>query len=241
MRFSFEDQQDIASLRIDLHQKSHPKAIELADAFNKDLDEFQRRFTSAFVDPDIDVMFIELEKLKELAHERNGETLQLLRDRVLICQQRAEVHSRIQTYLNASAKSAREELQKVFESLKAEMGHNFSDNLKLEQAVKNTDAWKAAHDIERFHHGNVSSINVGQNVPVETARRLEKQSFVVLHNWLMSFLERRTREVDPNLSQVEEHNERMLESIERSKSQPGHGKTSVRLDGDKPSQTDDAT
>lgn len=241
MRFSFEDQQDIASLRIDLHRNSHPKAIQLADAFNKDLDEFQRRFTSAVVDPDIDVMFIELEKLKELAHERDGETLQLLRDRVLICQQRAEVHSRIQTHLNASAKSAGEELQKVFETLKAEMGHNFSDNHKLEQAVRGTDAWKAAHDIERFHHGNVSSINVGQNVPVETARRLEKQSFVVLHNWLMSFLERRTREVDPNLSQAEEHNERMLASIERSKSQPGHGTISVRLDGDKPSQADDAT
>lgn len=241
MRFSFEDQQDITRLRIDLPQNSHPKAIQLADAFNKDLDEFQQRFASAVVTPDLDVMFIEFEKLEELARERNTETLQLLRDRVWICQQRAEVHSRIQTYLNASARSARDELQKVFEQLKAEMGHNFSDNLKLEQAVRGTDAWKSAYDIERFHHGNVSSINIGQNVPIETARRLEKHSFVVLHNWLTSFIERRTREVDPSLARVEQQNEQMLASIKRGKSQLGNGATNVQLVRDEPSQADDAT
>ncbi len=240
MKFSFEDQQNLQSLRITLHPKCDPTAIELADAFNADMDSFEERLNSFFAPPSIDAMVIEYDDLVAIRETRDRETLQVLRDLVRIHSLRSRIHEKIQDRLNAAAKAEFEKLQEVTEKVKAQMAHLYTDKLKLEQAVRNTADWNEAHEIERFHQQQIAAMNNLPNVSVATPRRFEKQYFVVLTNWVNAFLERRTREVDPNQAKIEEHNERMRASIDSRKSLPGSS-TSVQLDRDEPSEADDAT
>lgn len=241
MKFSVEDQQNLQSLRITLHPKCDPTAIELADAFNADMDGFEERLNSFFDPPSIDAMVVEFDDLKAIRDTRDMETLQVLKDLVSIHSLRSGFHGKIQDCLNAASKAARENCEAVTNNVKATLTPHYKERAKLDDAVKNTAAVKEAHELFLFHRDQVAEINKNANISGETVSRLEKQYFVVLTNWVNAFLERRTREVDPRLAQVEERNERMLASIERSKSQRGNGSASVQLDRDEPSKADGAT
>lgn len=232
MKFSFDDQTNLKRLRIDLHPNCAPDAVKFCDAFNLELDQFEVRFNNYFASPSVDVMEVEFESLEEIARGRNRETLELLQAVVSLLSLRLEVHRKIVSHLKAAATAAREELRKVRETAHARLSQEFTDKAVLADAVNKTDAVKQAYQLERFHADKVAELNREPNFSEGELQKLTMQYTAILQNWVSAFIERRTREVDPNQAKVDELNERMRASIERNKSHNAAEDARIRQERD---------
>ncbi len=159
MKFDYEDVQNIAKLRISLPKTAAAAAVELADQFNEQLDQFQKRMAELFVVPNIEPLASDMKDLEKLGKAQRALKFELVKSLVQLLEARIAIDEPIQAALTEAASEARKQEKALQAEYTERLTQSGLSGVALSHAVANVDVVSKAREASQTQHGNISALN----------------------------------------------------------------------------------
>ncbi len=201
MKFSYEDLRHIEKLRISLPPSASPQAIELADQFNGELDQLQKRLDEFFENiPDFDPLASDMKDLDKIAKDRRVRKFDLWKAVVQLLQSRVAINGSIQEQLNQASTAAEERLRKLQAEYTDRLSETGLSGQALQWSVGHVDIVREASNVAQQQRTIATSMNANENVnlPAGNVARIQAGLVHRFLAWIADLTEFETRPENPD-------------------------------------------
>lgn len=190
VKFTYDDLQKIEKLRIHLDRRAAQEAIEIAEQFNAELDQWQQRSAEFFEGPDVDLLSSELHELEAIADDRRFVRFDLCRHALRLFDTRIEFDANIRHHLKRVTEAAAAAHKETQGNVRTELARVGLSGGRLEVSVNNATPVVEAREAWQLQRSFLNSLSTdGVNMVAASVTRIRDAFLSRFQRWVSELVD----------------------------------------------------